>query len=239
MTAVPGLQAQGLTNEQVLKMMQAGLPESTVILAIEADPAGLDTSPEALIKMQEGGASKAILDAMVTAKTKKAAPPATVAPAIQEMPNFNEIIAVVGDKRIKLMLATGQMRGSATPFGSAKVRQTFSGAQSPTRIPSGQVTFELFIAGNVRAEEAVSLAIPEVRRNDRRIEVARTGGFMAVSTSGGRKTLVPVKYEKIGEASIPGMSATKYRLVPEEKLAPGEYVLMLSHQFFDFGIDGN
>jgi hypothetical protein len=138
-------------------MIQAELPESTIILAIEADPIGLDTSPDALIKMRENGAGKAVLDAM----------------------------------------------------------------------------------GNVRPEEVVSLAIPEQRKNDRCVEISRGRGFMAVRSSAGRNTVVPLRYEKIADVTIPGMSAPKYRLVPESKLVPGEYVLILNNQFFDFGVDGN
>jgi hypothetical protein len=44
--------------------------------------------------------------------------------------------------------------------------------------------------GNVRPEEVIELAIPELRKNERRVEIARTSGFMAVSTSGGKKPIV-------------------------------------------------
>jgi hypothetical protein len=60
-----------LTNEKVLQMIKAEVPESTVMLAIEADPSELDTSADALIKMNQGGASKSVLDAMVAAKNRK------------------------------------------------------------------------------------------------------------------------------------------------------------------------
>jgi hypothetical protein len=59
-----------------------------------------------------------------------------------------------------------------------------------------------------------------------------------VSTSGGKKTVVQLKIEKIGDSTLPGMSAPKYRLTPENGLVGGEYVLIVNHQFFDFGVDG-
>lgn len=225
------------TNEQVLKMLKAELPESTIILAIEADPEHLDTSVDGLIALKEGGASKAVLDAIVTAKNKPAAAPAPAQPAaLTETPNFNQVVAVVGGQRVSLMQG-GQMKASIVPFAGSKMRQVFNGARSPARLQSGDIAFELFIMSNMRPEETVFLVLPELKKDERRVETMRAGGFMVVSTSSGKKELVPVKYEKVGEANMPGMSAPKYRLTPETKLAPGEYVLMANHQFFDFGVD--
>lgn len=226
-----------LTNEKVLKMIKAEVPESTVLLAIEADPSGLDTSADALIKMNEGGASKSVLDAMVAAKNRKTAPAVTpTAVPVGAVPNFNDVTLVSGDKRISLKRG-GQMKASAAPFVGSTVRQVFEGAVSPTRVKAGDISFEFFQMGNSRPEESISLVIPEVRKKDRRVETNRAAGFMVVSTSSGKKTLVPVKYEKISDNNLPGMSAPKYRLIPQSKLAPGEYVLITNNQFFDFGVD--
>jgi hypothetical protein len=126
------LPAQELTNDKVLRMIKAELPESAILAAIQNDPAGLDTSADELIRMKEGGASKAVLDAMLAAKAKPVAPPATAPPVMQTVPNFNQVVAVVGDRRIDLQHG-GEMKASGGPFGG-KVRQTFKGEKSPTRL---------------------------------------------------------------------------------------------------------
>ena len=226
-----------LTNEKVLQMIKAEVPESTVMLAIEADPSELDTSADSLIKMNEGGASKSVLDAMVAAKNRKTPPsatPATVPAGV--VPKFNEVTLVRGDKRISLMQG-GQMKATGAPFVGSTVRKVFEGALSPTRVKAGDISFELIQMSNSLPEESISLVIPEVRKKDRRVEINHAGGFIVVSTSSGKKTLVPVKYEKISENNLPGMSVPKYRLTPQSKLVPGEYVLIANNQFFDFGVD--
>ena len=234
---VQAQEGKKLTNEKVLQMIKAEVPESTVMLAIEADPSELDTSADALIKMNEGGASKSVLDAMVAAKNRKMPPSATPATVpVGVVPKFNEVTLVRGDKRILLMQG-GQMKATAAPFVGSTVRKVFEGALSPTRVKAGDISFELFQMSNSRPEETISLVIPEVRKKDRRVEINHAGGFIVVSTSSGKKTLVPVKYEKISENNLPGMSVPKYRLTPQSKLVPGEYVLIANNRFFDFGVD--
>jgi len=239
LTLILPIQAQEknkLTNDKVIKMIKAELPESTIILAIEADPEDLDTSVDALIALKVGGASKAVLDAIAGAKNKKTEAAATAPVVTSEVPSFNEVVLVNGDSRTKLMQG-GEMKVSTNPFSGSKVRQVFNGAQSPTRVKAGDITFELFLMSNMRPEETVFLVRPVQGKRDRRVETMRMSGFMVIRNSSGNKELVPVKYEKIGEANMPGMTAQKYRLTPETKLAPGEYVVMANHQFFDFGVD--
>ena len=110
------LSAQELTNDKVLRMIKAELPESAILAAIQNDPAGLNTSADELIRMKEGGASKAVLDAMLAAKAKPVAPPTAAPPVMQTVPNFNQVVAVVGDRRIDLQHG-GEMKASGGPFG--------------------------------------------------------------------------------------------------------------------------
>src|SRR2546430_2444978 len=57
--------AKPLTNADVVTMVKAGLPETTVILAIQKGPANFDTSPQALIELKNQGVSTKIMDAML------------------------------------------------------------------------------------------------------------------------------------------------------------------------------
>jgi hypothetical protein len=54
-----------LTNEDVVKMVAAGLPESTIVQVIQKGPTAFDTSPDALIKLKRGGATPKIMEAML------------------------------------------------------------------------------------------------------------------------------------------------------------------------------
>lgn len=52
-------------NEDVVAMVQAGLPESTVIAAISAIPVSFDISPTALIALTRAGVQPLIIEAMI------------------------------------------------------------------------------------------------------------------------------------------------------------------------------
>ena len=58
-----------LTNLDVVSMVNAGLSERTIILAIQRAMTSFDTSPEALIVLKNNGVSASILDAMLSEKT--------------------------------------------------------------------------------------------------------------------------------------------------------------------------
>lgn len=64
-----------LTNDDVISMVKAGLPESTIVLAIQHSSTAFDTSPQALISLQGAGVPQAILNAMLTAGNANQAPP--------------------------------------------------------------------------------------------------------------------------------------------------------------------
>lgn len=61
-----GSEEKPLTNEAVLKMVQAELGDELVIAKIQQAPREeLDVSPEALVQLKKKGVSKAVLDAMI------------------------------------------------------------------------------------------------------------------------------------------------------------------------------
>jgi hypothetical protein len=58
-----------LTNMDVRKMVKSGMGEQTILLAIEQGPTKFDISPEALVQLKNAGASDALLNAMLLART--------------------------------------------------------------------------------------------------------------------------------------------------------------------------
>jgi hypothetical protein len=69
--AVPSSAA--ITNEDVLSMIRAGVPDSTIVASIgtaaRRGEAQLDTSPNGLIALRRGGASELVLNAMISIRT--------------------------------------------------------------------------------------------------------------------------------------------------------------------------
>jgi hypothetical protein len=58
-------QAKPLTNDDVVAMVKGGLPETTIINAIDAQASNFDVSATALINLKKQGVSAKIMDAMV------------------------------------------------------------------------------------------------------------------------------------------------------------------------------
>jgi hypothetical protein len=78
--ALRGQQAQKpLTNVNVIKMVEAGVPESAIVTSIQTSSTTFDLSPEASRLLDRAGVSQRIRDAMMSHRTPAlAATPATV-----------------------------------------------------------------------------------------------------------------------------------------------------------------
>src|SRR6202035_2733883 len=55
----------------VVKMVKGGLPESTIVFAIQANPPNFDISAEALISRKNAGVTQAVMNAMIAAESNQ------------------------------------------------------------------------------------------------------------------------------------------------------------------------
>ena len=58
-----------LVNGDVLEMVKGGLPESTIVGAIQTNPSNFDVSPAALIALNKAGVSETVMNAMLDRKS--------------------------------------------------------------------------------------------------------------------------------------------------------------------------
>ncbi len=65
-----------LTNAEIVKMVKAGLQDSTILSVIAASDSDFDVSVDGLLALKEAGVSAPVMDAMLAAKSKKRTPPA-------------------------------------------------------------------------------------------------------------------------------------------------------------------
>ena len=54
-----------LTNDSVLKMLEAGLSEDTIILAIQSDECEFTLDVDSLVALKQGGVSERVIQAMI------------------------------------------------------------------------------------------------------------------------------------------------------------------------------
>ena len=58
--------AKALTNQDVVQMVKAGVPESTIVLAIKNSPADFKTGAMDLVDLSKAGVPQSVMDAMLT-----------------------------------------------------------------------------------------------------------------------------------------------------------------------------
>jgi hypothetical protein len=75
-------------NADIVKMVQAGLPESTIINKIREGAGHWDTSVDGLIALKQAGATAAELDALTAAPAVPMSTAATPAPPVNQGPSF-------------------------------------------------------------------------------------------------------------------------------------------------------
>lgn len=71
--------AKPLTNPDVVKMVKAELPDSTIVLAIQNSPPDFDLSPDALIELKSAGVSAKVIEVMLAPRVP---PQSTVADSV-------------------------------------------------------------------------------------------------------------------------------------------------------------
>src|SRR5262245_62114437 len=102
--SLPGatsLAQEVLTNDSVVQMIKAGLPEPVVIAKIKSTATKFDLKTESLVKLKKDGVSDKVLEAMVAAGqgSSTTAMPAPPAPAMAgALKNQDVIYQLVGEK---------------------------------------------------------------------------------------------------------------------------------------------
>jgi len=121
--------AKPLTNDDVVAMVKGGLPENTIINAINAQDSNFDVSATALIKLKQQAVNAKIMDAMLAAANKKhsAAPAPAPAPAPAAAP-----VATVGQPSVAVLKGTTPqpIPASKTQIAQTKTKATSLNALS-------------------------------------------------------------------------------------------------------------
>lgn len=106
--APPAANAAPLTNEDVIKMVQGGLGEATVLQAIEGAEPGFDTSPDGLVRLKQGGVSDAVIQKILG---RKSGPRAAAAPACNECGTVTGIREIEKPRKVGAGTAAGAAIG--------------------------------------------------------------------------------------------------------------------------------
>jgi hypothetical protein len=162
-----------LTNQDVVKMVKAGLAESTITLLIRQSATNFDTSPQALISLTGQGVSQNILNAMITAGGARTAPASPAARPTPEEPvpdipgkpgiyykdgqgGWIELQQAALELKFKgagkLMLTSGLAGG--------QLAEVFKGAQAAVQVAEHRPTFYVY-AGQSAFNNAATIQTME------------------------------------------------------------------------------
>lgn len=251
--------AAALTNADIIKLLEAQMPESVILQSIATSTTKFDTSANALITLKNKGASPAVLNAVISPKSLTAAPAPAGMPAAKAAPmaasnaiNPEEAIVLQNGQETSMQYIVAQMRTAARAlgFGGMATYASLTGTKAARRLPAEGFEFIVSVPKNAQVAGYVTLANFAVRNNGTR-EVSTGGGYLSYSSGIAKDRVVAIASEQLGDQSRAKDGFVLYKVRPEKPLTAGEYALVFytaevrvagffaqaANSFYDFGVD--
>jgi hypothetical protein len=242
--SLPGatsLAQEVLTNDSVIQMIKAGLPEAVVIAKIKSTATKFDLKTDSLVSLKKAGVSDKVLEAMVAAGSGSApttgAMPAPPAPAMAAgaLKNTDVIYQLVGGKYVE-MFATSANLETNMAFFQSKSEVVLEGRKAQYRTTDKQPVF----LSTYSSTDAPLVRLKQGDdHNDRNLKIC-SGAFMPF---GGTQKMGVRNEDKI-PVTIERDPRGFYKVTPSAALPPGEYGFILATGFgagsgkiYDFGVD--
>lgn len=232
----PSIAQDVLTNDGVVKMVKAGLPESVIIQKIRTSERKFDTSTDALIKLKGAGVPDKIIEAMMApaGPATAAAPPSP--PAASKATGEPIIVHVVGSDRKQLKAVMGTMETRVEPFSGSRQEVVLPDNRAQYRITQKDPVFV-----SPSADHQWILVRLKPGKRDRNLPMGGGGGFWAYGDTTFRHGVDP-KYN-IRLTMEPGPKGG-VQIKPAEPLKPGEYGFVAAsrgqinlNEVFDFAVE--
>jgi hypothetical protein len=230
-----------LTNDSVIQMIKAGLPEAVVIAKIKSTATKFDLKTDSLVSLKKAGVSDKVLEAMVAAGSGSApatgAMPAPPAPAMAAgaLKNTDVIYQLVGGKYVE-MFATSANLETNMAFFQSKSEVVLEGKRAQYRTTDKQ---PVFLSTYSSTDAPLVRLKPGDDHNDRNLKIG-SGAFMPF---GGTQKMGVRNEDKI-PVTIERDPRGFYKVTPSAALPPGEYGFILATGFgagsgkiYDFGVD--
>lgn len=240
-----------VTNDDITKMVAAGLSEEVIVGFVRQAPArSFDTSPAALIALKDKGVPQGVITAML--QPFPSASPSGAAPAVGNTGGSDELLAPrtpgfyadLGEGKSPRLQALSTARVTNVRGGGGALRALSGGlagsknvnyrvaGQAATLRVSNTATFYYYSSPYAPMDPSSLILLKLAKKGKEREYTAATAG----GPGGMRGSQGDV--ELTAETAAPGI----YRLRPKNPLAPGEYALAATAftgpgQVYDFGVD--
>ena len=243
--SLPGatsLAQEVLTNDSVIQMVKAGLPEAVVIAKIKSTSTKFDLKTDSLVSLKKAGVSDKVLEAMVAAgsgaaPSTAAATPAPPAPALAAgaLKTQDVIYQLVGGKFVELFATSANLETNMAFFQS-KSEVVVEGKKAQYRTSDKQ---PVFLSTYSSTDAPLVRLKPGDDHNDRNLKIG-SGAFMPF---GGTQKMGVRNEDKV-PVTIERDPRGFYKVTPSAALPPGEYGFILATGFgagsgkiYDFGVD--
>jgi hypothetical protein len=245
--SLPGatsLAQEVLTNDSVIQMVKAGLPEAVVIAKIKGTATKFDLKTDSLVSLKKAGVTDKVLEAMLSAGSGSpaaAAPttamPAAPAPALAAgaLKTQDVIYQLVADKFVE-MFATSANLETNMAFFTSKSEVVLEGRKARYRTKDKQ---PVFLSTYSSTDAPLVKLKPGDSNDDRNLKIG-SGAFMPF---GGTQKMGVRNEDKIA-INIERDARGFYKVTPAAPLPPGEYGFILATGFgagsgkiYDFGVD--
>jgi hypothetical protein len=240
--------SKAVTNETVLKLLNAEVGEALVMQVITSGETKFDTTPEAIAALKKAGATPAIITAVITGG-QSAAQPAQPAEVKRATLAADAVLLRDGEAERVLTYTSAEMRVAARGmgFGGAAVYAVLTGSTSDQTVtPTPE--FIVSVPSNAKPASFLQLASFAVRKNGNR-EVMVGGGVMSVSIGIHPDRVIAMDFVPLSDQSRAATGHTLYQAKPRTALAPGQFALVaklsgpgtmgsaqISGQWYDFGV---
>jgi hypothetical protein len=147
---------QPLTNADVVKMVKSGLPASVISNAIQANDTDFDVSANGLIALQKAGVPQTVMDAMISASSKKrsgavaaSSAPAAAPAAAATLPNGGQLAVMVaqGGKSVALPLQKTQLAQTKSKASSLGALATDSAVNQAFQVGVNEAAWQAWSHG--------------------------------------------------------------------------------------------
>src|ERR1700730_4511946 len=244
--SLPGttsIRQEVLSNDWVIQMVKAGLPEAVVIAKIKSTSSKFDLKTDSLVSLKKAGVSDKVLEAMVAAgsgaasTTPASSPPARRAPALAAgaLKTQDVIYQLVAGKFVELFATSANLETNMAFFQS-KSEVVVEGKKAQYRTSEKQ---PVFLSTYSSTDAPLVRLKPGDDHNDRNLKI----GSGAFTPFGGNQTMGVRNEDKI-PVTVERDPRGFYKVTPSAALAPGEYGFILATGFgagsgkiYDFGVD--
>ena len=229
-----GVAQEVLTNDGVVKMVKAGLPEAVIIQKIRSSERKFDTSTDALVRLKSAGVPDKVIEAMLGAPAAGTPSAAAPSPAAAGEPAISHV-AAGSQKRLKSV--TGNMEFKVEPFSGSRQEVVLPEPKAQYRIAEKE---PVFVAANAATYQWILVRLKPGKR-DRNLPMGGGGGWWTYEGTTYRHGVDPKYNIKLTTEAAPNGGL---RIRPAEPLAAGEYGFVAASrgqvnlvEVFDFAVE--